>query len=138
MYLAGGVCRTAGAAESKLVRAGGVEEAVAVSDDSGGRRAGSFQLSRADLDRGFAERRSAMDYAIGRQARGGSDGKAAGMRDEGFTHGTDAEKGGAGAGAEMVADRRKLGRAIRQRRTDGSLAEMAQTPNNGGERAFKI
>lgn len=40
-------------------------------DDSGGRRAGS--LSRADLDRGFAERRSAMDYAIGRLAGGGSE-----------------------------------------------------------------
>lgn len=42
-------------------------------DDSRGRRAGSF--SRADLDRGFAVRRSAMDYAIGRQAGGGSDGR---------------------------------------------------------------
>jgi hypothetical protein len=40
--------------------------------DSGGRRAGS--LSLADLDRWFAVRRSAMDYAIGRQAGGGSDG----------------------------------------------------------------
>jgi hypothetical protein len=42
-------------------------------DDEGrGRRAGSFSI--AVLDRGFAVRRSAMDYAIGRQAGGGSDG----------------------------------------------------------------
>ncbi len=55
----------------------GVAGAAAVSlcedSRSGGRGAGS--LSRTDLDRGFAVRRSAMDYAIERQAGGGSDGR---------------------------------------------------------------
>lgn len=63
--------------------AGGVaEEAVTVgdetddTDDTVGRCAGS--LSRADLDREFAESRSAMDYAMGRLAGGGSDGSQLG------------------------------------------------------------
>ena len=57
-----------------------MEEAVATGGGSGGRRVGS--LSRADLDRWFAERRSAMDYAIERQAGGGSDGRTAGWEND--------------------------------------------------------
>jgi hypothetical protein len=72
LYLAEGEGR-------KLVEeAGGVGEAVAAGDDSGGRRAASFSRADLDLDRGFAVRRSAMDYAIGRQAGGGSDGRRRG------------------------------------------------------------
>ena len=67
-------CAAGGAAGGYLE---GVAKTAAVSlcevSGSGGRGAGS--LSRADLDRGFAMRRSAMDYAIGRQAGGGSDGR---------------------------------------------------------------
>jgi hypothetical protein len=58
--------------------------AVAAGDDSGGRRAES--LSKADMDRWFAVRRSAMDYAIGRQAGGDSDGGRRWMGKR-FTHG---------------------------------------------------
>jgi hypothetical protein len=70
LYLAEGGGRNDDEVAGKAVTAGDDD------DDDGdgrGRSAGSF--SRADLDRGFAVRRSAMDYAIGRQAGGGSDGR---------------------------------------------------------------
>jgi hypothetical protein len=64
------------AVDGRVEECTGAAKAVAACDDSGGRCAGS--LSKADLDRGFALRRSAMDYAIGRQAGGGSDGRRRG------------------------------------------------------------
>lgn len=81
MYLADGeMCKDVGAVAAgvdfRLVEVagrGGGGEAVVAGDDSGGRRVGS--LSRADLDRWYAERRSAMDYAMGRLVGGGSDGR---------------------------------------------------------------
>lgn len=56
-------------------------EAVAAEEESGGRRR-VWSLSKADLDRCCSVRRSAMDYAIGRQAGGGSDGRRRGLKFE--------------------------------------------------------
>lgn len=92
LYLAEGEacwCGKAGAVVDNPMEAWG-GEAIAAKGASGGRRVGS--LSRADLDRLFSERRSAMDYAIGGQAGGGgSDGRSAGCNKR-FIHGpSDAE-----------------------------------------------
>lgn len=106
-------------------RAGAVDEVVAVGEESGRRCAGS--LSRADLeslDRWFAVRRSAMDYAIGRQAGGGSSG---------------GQRGGIYAlphGPEGLSrSRALLGVELWLRRTDGLRAWMegitSDHPNSG-------